>query len=286
MSLENRDIMSCEESWRLFYDTMNHAETSPAAPPWQVEALRLTAFVPPDAAPAPESWWAELTGQPPERQVSRPREGQWETDGPLARPDLGAARLVLTTKRGRVEWLLVPELASEGWPVDIESAHLGPLSDALPAFSQMMRGWFLVASLDMTRLALGATLRFPVETREAAYSVISRYLPFSLPPASSDFLYRINRPRPSTSLGDDTTINRLATWAVIRVEALRIAVPRSGAGTQAVSREGEPFLACRLELDINTAADRPGTLPPDRLDALLAEFGNLAIEIAVEGDKP
>jgi hypothetical protein len=107
-----------------------------------------------------------------------------------------------------------------------------------------------------------------------------------LPLGSSDFLYRINRPRPSTSLGDGTAINRLATWAVIHVVELRVAVSGGGAGAEAVSRQGEPFIACRLELDINTAAARSGTLPRESLDALLAELGNLAVEIAVEGDKP
>jgi hypothetical protein len=180
----------------------------------------------------------------------------------------------------------VPELASGEGPVDIESAHLGPFADVLPVFSQMMRDWLLAAGLDIARVALGVTLRLPVETKEAAYSLISKYVPCPLATDTSDFLYRINRPRPSTSLGDDTIVNRLATWAVIHVVEVRIAVSGGGAETQALSSEGEPFIACRLELDINTAADRPGTLPHDRLDALLAEFGKLAVEIAVEGDKP
>jgi len=265
---------------------MSHGETPPAAPPWQAEALRLTAFVPHDATFGPESWWSELTGQPPERQTNRPREGQWETDGPLARPDLAGARLVLTTRRGRVEWLLVPELASGEGPVDIESLHLGPFSDVFPIFCQMMRDWLPASGLDIARVALGVTLRLPVETKEAAYSLISKYVPCPLATDSSDFLYRINRPRRSTSLGDDTIINRLATWAVVHLVPLRIAVSGGGAAAEAVSRQGEPFIACRVELDINTAADRTGTLPRARLDALLAELGNLAVEIAVEGDKP
>jgi len=170
--------------------------------------------------------------------------------------------------------------------VDIEFAHLGPLTSALPIFSEMMLRWLATTGLDITRLALGAILRLPVRSKDEGYSLMSNYLSFSLPPESSDFLYRINRPRPSSSLDDGTLINRLATWAVIQVETLLIPVSGGTAGAEGVSREREPFFACRLELDINTAADRPGTLPQDRLDRLLAEFADAATDIAARGDQP
>jgi len=204
----------------------------------------------------------------------------------LIRPDLAGARLVLTTRRGRVEWQLIPQLAMEEGLVDIRSVHLGPFTDVLRIFLGMMREWLSTAGLDITRIALGVTLRLPTESKEAAYSLVSKYVPCPLPTDSSDFLYRLNRPRPSTSLPDHTLINRLAAWSVIHLMAVRIAVSGGGAEAQTVSREGEAFFACRVELDINTAVDRPGNLPPAGLDALLAEFGDLAVEIATEGDKP
>ena len=203
---------------------MTHSEASAGMAAWQVEALRLTAFLPPTTTLATESWWSELTGQPPAQQISRPREGQSQTDGSLVRPDLPRTRLILKTQTGRVDWLLRPELETEEGLADIELMHLGPFEDVLPIFSEMMRDWLLAADLDITRVALGVTLRLPAESKQAAYSLISKYVPCPLATDSSDFLYRINRPRPNTSLGDDTVINRLATWAVIHVVALRIAV--------------------------------------------------------------
>lgn len=283
------------EAWynrprRLFVEhsqnVVSHSKTSPAAAPWQVEAVRLTAFLPAASSLDPESWWAELTGQPPERQISWRKQSQSQSDGLLARPDLPAARLVLKTERARVDWLLGPELESQEGPPDIGSAHLGPLPDVLPVFCEMMLRWLATTGLDVTRLALGVTLRLPVKTKEEAYSLMSNYLPFNLAPESSDFLYRINRPRPSASLDDGTIVNRLATWAVIRVQTLVISASVGGAATQEVSREGEPFVACRLELDISTAGDRPGILPQDRFEALLAEFADVAAEIAARGDRP
>jgi hypothetical protein len=193
--------------------------------------------------------------------------------------------LVLKTERGRVDWLLEPDIEGQEGPPDIGAAHLGPFADVLTIFCEMMLRWLATTGLDVTRLALGVTLRLPVKTKEEAYSLMSSYLPFHLDPESSDFLYRINRPRPSASLDDGTVVNRLATWAVIRVETLLISVSAGSAAAQAVSREGEPFLACRLELDINTAAERSGTLPRDRFDALLSELGQLATETAARGDR-
>jgi hypothetical protein len=43
-------------------------------------------------------------------------------------------------------------------------------------------------------------------------------------------------------------------------------------------------VACRLELDINTAPDFGGVLPADRLEALLKEMVAFGREIAEKGD--
>ena len=168
----------------------------------------------------------------------------------------------------------------------IDNYKFGPFTDVLPVFSEMMLRWLPFAGLDINRLAFGAILRIPARSRDEAYSVMSHYLPFPLSRGSSDFLYRINRPRPSKALGDGTLINRLATWAAMKVETVVVSVPIGSGGTEAVSREGEPFFACRLELDINTAGDRSGALPQDRFDRLLAELAEAAAEIATQGDQP
>jgi hypothetical protein len=53
-----------------------------------------------------------------------------------------------------------------------------------------------------------------------------------------------------------------------------------GGATRAIGQDA----ACRLELDINTAADFTGVLPAPRLEVLLHELTDLGREIAQRGD--
>lgn len=252
---------------------------------WQAEALRLTTFLS-DPPPEHNDWWAEVVGQPPRSEMKLRQEGQLTVAGPLSRPDISNAKLVLRVRRDRIDWILQVNVEVEEGLPDIAESHLGPFIDVIPVFVEMMQAWRGLAQVATTRLALGAVLRLPVQSREEGYSVLSPYLPFNLDPESSDFSYRINRPRPSASLGDDTLINRLMTWQVLQAEILVISLPSGESRTETASREGRPFFACRLELDINTAAERPGTLPQERVGDLLEEFATMAVEIAREGDRP
>ena len=266
-------------------DMQTDSQQTPNGHTWQAEAFRLTAFL---SEPPPEdnNWWAELVGQPPQSEERLRREGELRVVGPLSQPNLSNAKLLLRVRQDQIDWLLrVGVEAEEGLP-DIAESHLGPLIDVIPVFIEMMQTWLGLAQVGTTRLALGAVLRLPVQSREEGYSVLSPYLPFNLDPESSDFSYRINRPRPSASLGDDTLINRLMTWQVLQAEILVISLPSGESRTETPSREGRPFFACRLELDINTAAGRPGTLPQERVGDLLEEFATMAVEIAREGDRP
>lgn len=251
---------------------------------WQVEGLRLTAFAAQaftvDAKES-TSWWAELVGQPPERELSRPRESRWQADGRLSGTDLSNAKLVLSVDRHRIDWVLGPDVDREG-PLGIESSHLGSFPTVLPVFLDMMRVWLTTTAPDLNRLALGVSLRLPVESREQGYQVISAYLPFDVDPASSDFLYRINRPTTSQSLGDGTSINRLTTWSVVQIETMIVSLSPTGATRE--RPEGEPFVACHLELDINTEANRTGELPHNRLDDALNELAEISTTIAERGD--
>jgi hypothetical protein len=100
---------------------------------------------------------------------------------------------------------------------------------------------------------------------------------------SSDFLYRINRRRLSQSGIENLQINRLSTWSVARAEYQAFAL-ESG-GIPRVIR-GEPIFACRVELDVNTAAEFEGKLLPDQSLKIFTELIELAHEILLEGDRP
>jgi hypothetical protein len=239
---------------------------------WRVESLRLTAFLRTPLATPPDSWWPELAGgQTPENEINRPREGMWQLDGSVAHPGLRPATLTLRGQDRRLDCVLQAAPTGEP-PFDPSTAYLASYPDALNTFLSLVRNWITAARPDATRLALGIVLTLPVPTRQDGYAALSSYLPFPIEVDSTDFLYRINRPTRSQALADGTTLNRLSTWAVVQFDTLVVSIQGGQSTAQALSSVTQPFLACRLELDISTAADRSDPIPPDQFDGLLTEF--------------
>ena len=160
--------------------------------------------------------------------------------------------------------------------------ELGAMTDALSVFREAMDRWLAKEqALPMLRLAFGAVLVMPVSNREEGYRQLSDYLPFGLDPdGSSDFSYRINRPRESAVLGSELRINRLSTWTVGVWTSAAISLAPSGLPPKPVDQR----YACRLQLDINTSPVFPGELPQDRVPALFEELIELGTEIAANGD--
>ena len=95
---------------------------------------------------------------------------------------------------------------------------------------------------------------------------------------SSDFLYQINRRRPSRVV-DGITLNRLSKWSVQKAQGVTVL----GDGT--VERQPIEF-SCRTELDINSAPEHTDELPKACLQDLFIECVELADELAVRGDVP
>ena len=245
---------------------------------WQTQALRLTAFPGPGFTPTDTTWWADLVGQPPESRSSQPRLAMYSSEGPF---DQGT--LALRLQFDRIDWFLSapdrPSSDSQALPT------LGGLPTALSTFVTLMSPWLdSDACPPLLRLAFGAVLLQQVATREEGYRRLAPYLSaVQLDPlGSSDFLYRINRPRDSAGTIEGLRINRLSTWSVVLQRAGMIAV-RSGTATLLPSSE---HYASRLELDINTA---PGTgleLPRAQVPQVFQEMVTLGKEIAQEGEIP
>jgi hypothetical protein len=179
--------------------------------------------------------------------------------------------LSLTVTPSRIEWgFMVPD------PGFGENQAV-PLGQHLDPFRHVAHRW-LEDCPALSRLAFGYILRLPVGSREDGYERISSYLNFDLDPTSFDFTYQINRPRPSEIVGPDLTINRLARWSVART----MRVEMTGNHVMHVPRGS----FCRLELDINTAAERVEPLPAQSLRELYDELIGLGREIVQEGDIP
>jgi hypothetical protein len=233
---------------------------------WRPELFRLTAF----PAVLHETSWQSLTGAPPAETAAQPRLGQSHEAGPFAN---GLLRLI--QERARIEWryeaLDTPE---ETFP------QLGPVAEELPRWLPSMTRW-LQGGPALRRIAFGAVLVHQVPNKETGYRFLASLLPaVRLDPAASDFLYQINRPRVSRSR-PGVMINRLTTWSVRTVARLGIRLVGLQALPSDVERHG---LACRLDLDINTAAEFEGTFQQSELPPIFDELVRLGTEIAEKGD--
>src|SRR5438445_5663899 len=173
--------------------------------PWHARSLRLTAFPMPgsDLSQAPN--WQGLVGQAPEATVSR--AGQVVETGPL-RP--GVLQLA---KQGPLRADLVLSAVPNPEGPDPELPALGVVQDAVAVFGPFAET-FLHGSPPLQRIAFGADLVYPRQSRDEAY----RYLTEAIRGAridldgASEFLYQINRPRESALLRG-VRLNRLSKWS-------------------------------------------------------------------------
>jgi hypothetical protein len=244
---------------------------------WQAESLRLTVFPEETEIASATQWWEKLTGQPPEARNEKPREGRLQDAG-----DHEENKLILALQPGRIDWQLAGDLQAETGPDDWLT--VGAIPAVLHGFAELMERWFQFEERPtINRIALGAVLVQPVVSLEEGYGRIATYLPFEfMSEGASDLIFRINRPRPSKTGVEELNINRLCTWSVAARRGIQLGLDvASGVQTTAIT---DQQLACRAELDINTAPDSLGKLPQDRLLDILKEMVDLGVEIADEGD--
>ena len=239
--------------------------------PWATESLRATVFPSPDAAIQPENWWQALLAQEPEQRIVRPRVGERKESGPF-----GSGLLTLMVRPERIDWRLSANLPTDEIPDAFPSlGEYGPTSTAL---ADLVRSW-IPLSPKADRIAFGAVALLPVASRIEGYEQLVTRLPaVNLDPnGMSDFQYRINRPRPSTTI-PELRINRLATWSVAALHIKLVLGAETGGRDVAH--------AARLELDINTSPAFLGTFDPAQSAAVFGELVGLAQEILERGDVP
>lgn len=242
---------------------------------WEVETLRLTAFVNEEIRPENITWWNSLFGEEADSTESRPKQGIRSDEGIFE-----GGNLKLTSRPGRIDWLYSwkPEEDSEGLPI------IGQFDDYYQKFSLKMVEW-LAMSPPIVRLAFGAVLLKPVENREEGYKELSKFLPDIKIDVeeSRDFLYQINRPRfLEIEAENKIKVNRLSKWSVIRLRRLHITISGDESRNMAMPSGGDS--ACRLELDISTDENISENLPYDKLANIFSELANFGIEIVVNGD--
>lgn len=239
---------------------------------WLAQVLRLTAFpVDPEAA-LKQDLWEEVMGEPSETSTRKK----------LLRTDEGridSKVLTLTIDLKRIEWAFYPEIDPLNLPAEIPS--LGAFTAAIDECSDFIRRFFSGHCPEIQRLAFGAQLVRPSESREGAYRILDSCLQdVKVDQNSHDFLYRINKKRKCLSLAHGPEINRLSTWSAIKLQFGTIVQ-----GSEPLSPlHPTEWEGCRLELDINTDANRKEPLPGESLLEIWQELVDLGKEIAERGD--
>ena len=245
--------------------------------PWQAESLRATAFPSPDTQFDSKNWWASVVGENPDTHVDNINIGVKETQGTFH-----GTKLSLKVHAARIDWTLTPNPQATDSPFSLLT--LGSFEEKCADFCDLLKKWFPL-SPSLSRLAFGTMVYLPAESKEDSYDKLQAYLPtVTLDRNSSDFTYRINRPRESKSGIEGLKINRLSTWMAIRVEFGQFTVgPHGGVKGIPVAK---PMDACRVELDINTAQEYEGQIASDQSLKVFIELVELTREILREGDRP
>lgn len=251
-----------------------------AAPPgpeaWRVQNMRLIAFPREPQSAVPQSWWREVTGAEPE-SVSERRQKQEKEESGVYEGTL----LTLGLDLLRIQWTVAPQLDAESINLEEQPPVLGPFVQRKNWFRDLMERW-LPRCPPIHRLAFTASLLQPTSNHQTGYELLNRYLRWvDIDPQSSEFLYRINRRRPSGTGIPNLMLNRLSTWVVAKFGVLVAAV--GGGHPEQQFRPTENY-ACAVELDINTTPDFTGLLPQDNLIRIFTELVEAGVDIAQNGD--
>jgi hypothetical protein len=240
---------------------------------WLAETLRVTAFPDPQRELDPDRWWDAVFGEEPESVEIEPRKRLHRQSSPYENGEIS-----LVTQPLRIDWLLTSQTPSE-----IGLPNLGRYLQSLDSFRNVIARWFGIEECPaLKRLAFGAVLQYPVPTRGHGYRQLQPYLHDVRldPDGSTDFQYRINRPRQLAAGIPGLRVNRLSTWSVTRFLPMTLEFGPTGIR----STEERQSFACRLQLDINTAPEYEGDIGPGLLPEILDQLVGLGREILENGD--
>jgi hypothetical protein len=245
---------------------------------WQVEKLRLSAFLVAPIVPVEERFWERLLGTLPDEQRSQPHQQLAIEEGPFL-----SGRLKVQARSDRCDWILSydPKNSSE------EPPTFGPYSAVGGRFRKLMLKW-LGDCPTLNRVAFGAILLLPADSLSDAFRRLEDFLPAVKidPERTQDLSYRINRPRHSRHKDVNLNINRLSTWTALQMLGTVVEVPAGVRGPVTVKQTLPPQNLCRLELDINTIAEHTQEIEKCFLADIFGELVDYANELAVKGDVP
>lgn len=235
---------------------------------WVTEFLRFTLFHEATDVRATESFWNEVVGTPLDDIIQKPQLKEYAVVGKWQDKLLN-----IQSQAGRMDWYF----ASAGNP---EQAPLRYIETA-ETFTNLIARW-QAGIPAISRFAFGGIVSLESPDANTAYRTISNYMNFDLDRGEcSDFLFQINRKKPSRVI-NDAYINRLTKWNVVHSGKMIFTV--SEGKMVALQVPESAGFTCRLELDLNTSPDYSGGIPAASIVDLAKEMDSMSREIIAHGD--
>lgn len=237
---------------------------------WQIESIRVTAFINDSLNPNMlETWLEEVSENLPSQINKSPTSFvgiSMSTKGFL-RTEWHAGRLDVT---------ISPEEPQS-------NQAIASISEIASLFSRLVDRVPEIGELPLIdRVALGLVLFVQVPSdSEGLRTLSSSIVSLNLHDSAIDFLYRVNHPCES-HFYPGLKINRLATWSVGKMRLIRHQINTDG--TQDHQIISEAPLAIRLELDINTNEALKLEAPVEKLGKILDELKGIAVDIVSDGE--
>jgi hypothetical protein len=241
---------------------------------WSVETLRVSLFSTEVVSLGPDDWKG-LTGKDTP-DAEQKVVGRHTMSGPF----LGG-QFSLSASGSRLDCILAALVPSDPIP-QAYIPTVGHWPDVCREFVAATEPWLAATGAPIVRIAFGAVLLGPQPSLDDAYKSLFGTLK-SLkgdPTKMRDLIFRVNWPVNSTSV-NGLTINRLTTWAVVRVQ-FKLLV-ETGANVILDETPGSYFV--RLEIDHNTT-QRTDPFDKNGLSAIYKELTKLALENAEKGELP
>lgn len=252
-------------------------ELLPNVDSWTPMQLRLVAFPTNPQAALQHDWWRALTGNHPETAIRKTTErndsGAWE----------GRSFTILVDPL-RITLSVDPYVDVQAGQLPSAPPLLGHLTAECEWFSQLVTRWLEAHCPETRRLAYFARLFQRTETRDDSYRLLSRYLDgVRVDLNGTDFMYRLNRRRPTRTGIQCLDLNRLCTWYSAKLGmSAQAQTPGDPRSIQTLAW-GE-IHGCVLEADINTAAEFNRDIPHDAIVPLFREMVAIANDVASRGD--
>lgn len=223
---------------------------------WSADHLRASLFTS-DVWTAPvESIFSGAFGVEPETITNKPAASESSAIGVW-----NGFRLEVKRTFNRIDFILqaIPSEAAGPMPL------IHDATSVLPKFSSLIAKWASNQAQGVIRVALGCNAFLAAENVEAGYIKLKELIKVIDIDVNRfrEFRFQVNLPF-SSSVSEETTINRLSNWGVIGLRAALIGVeaPRYF--------DDKHYVSCSM--DVNTNAERTQPISIDLLEKLIEEL--------------